>query len=153
MVENPGEYDRYRRYGVFDKCNGLPVSETWDRSEIENDLPTAAYFDGYDSCEQKIFHEKNGLADIVMEIEFEPETVIHFVYSEAFGEIEGMFDSDGKLLGIWCNNDACWRQEYFGPFLEALNIRVETHYSDDGDWETKLKEAAKEYWGLSDFDE
>ena len=53
-------------------------------------------------------------------------TTIYFlsICDDDVGEVEGMFDANGDVLGTWCNNDARWRGEYFEPFLEALGIRV-----------------------------
>lgn len=36
------------------------------------------------------------------------------------GEVEGMFDADGTMLGMWCSNDATWRNEYFEDFMRRL---------------------------------
>lgn len=49
---------------------------------------------------------------------------IYHVYSDSDGEIEGMFDADGNMLGAWCCNDGLWRGEYFDPFLRKLGIEV-----------------------------
>ncbi len=76
--------------------------------------------------------------------------IIHLVTTERIGEVQGFFDDDGKLLGLWTCNDANWRNEYFSPFMEELGFIIETHYSDV--WEENLIEAAKTAWGLSDFD-
>jgi len=40
------------------------------------------------------------------------------------GEIEGMFDDEGTLLGVWSSDDANWRIEYFRGFMEKLGIEV-----------------------------
>lgn len=137
-------YDRFCRYGIFDKCNGRPPVH--NREAIEESLEVAAYFDGYDNNEVRI-------SPPIEEMKIEAETgntVLHFVRTERIGEVEGVFSADGNLLGIWSNNDACWRQEYFGPFMAELGFKIETHWQ--GEWEEKLIEAAKEIWGLSDFD-
>lgn len=44
---------------------------------------------------------------------------------DRLGEVEGMFDEQGKLIGAWCLNDGNWRSEYFDPFMEALGIQVD----------------------------
>jgi hypothetical protein len=41
------------------------------------------------------------------------------------GEVQGMFDMEGNLLGAWSDNNAAWRNEYFSPFLEKVGIIVE----------------------------
>jgi hypothetical protein len=53
------------------------------------------------------------------------ELRIVFVEDEEVGEVQGMFDMEGNLLGAWSDNDASWRNEYFSPFLEKLGIIVE----------------------------
>lgn len=63
---------------------------------------------------------------------------IYNVYVEE-EEIEGMFDEKGNLLGTWTLNDANWRDEYFGGFMEALGIHVV--YSDRPDFKQKLRAA------------
>lgn len=42
------------------------------------------------------------------------------------GEVEGMFDVDGKAIDMWCCNDASWRNEYFSGFMSSLGINVVT---------------------------
>lgn len=49
---------------------------------------------------------------------------IKYVYTEEYGEIEGMFDENDELLGAWSCNDANWRDEYFSEFMEKLGIKV-----------------------------
>jgi hypothetical protein len=51
-------------------------------------------------------------------------TITHVYDCGPQGEIEGMFDEYGKLLGTWCSNDATWRDEYFADFMDALDITV-----------------------------
>jgi len=41
-----------------------------------------------------------------------------------YGEIEGMFDESGNLLGAWSLNDAHWRGEYMNGFMKKLGIDV-----------------------------
>lgn len=63
--------------------------------------------------------------------------------------IEGMFDEDGTLLDWWSPNDANWRSEYFNPFMRRLGFEV----VEAPDWmQDKLREKAKELWGLTDED-
>lgn len=69
---------------------------------------------------------------------------LYFVYTEQVGEVEGIFDQDGTLLDFWSCNDACWRNEYFSPFMAKLGYTVE--YGPE--WmDEKLVEAAKEARG------
>jgi len=49
---------------------------------------------------------------------------IYYVFTDDFGEVGGMYDSDGTLLDMWSCNDASWRGEYFNPFMKALGILV-----------------------------
>ena len=60
--------------------------------------------------------------------------------------IEGIFDQDGTLLDFWSPNDACFREEYFGPFLKKLGFNVEyaPEWMDD-----ILRRKAMEEYGLS----
>lgn len=67
-------------------------------------------------------------------------TIKHvYLCDDDTGEVEGMFDENGKLLGAWSCNDGSWRGEYFDNFLLELGIKVE--YPDDNE---KLKEKLKE---------
>ncbi len=52
------------------------------------------------------------------------QTVIYHFYTEKWGEVEGMFDAQGKLLGTWFLNDAHWRGEYMEGFLGELGFVV-----------------------------
>jgi hypothetical protein len=56
------------------------------------------------------------------------------------GEIEGMFNKDGELLGGWCLNDGNWRGEYMNGFLAALGIEV---VDDSGRNTKKRKDMVK----------
>ena len=67
-------------------------------------------------------------------------TLFH-AYSEEYGECEGIFDSDGTLLGFWACNDATWRNEYFEGFMRSLGFKVE----DAPDWiQEKLDKIARD---------
>jgi hypothetical protein len=55
--------------------------------------------------------------------------VIKHVYTEEYGEIEGMFDEGDHLISAWSCNDATWRNEYFDEFIKELGAKVIT--SDD----------------------
>lgn len=58
-----------------------------------------------------------------------PMVTIYSVYIEDCdfgGEVEGMIDESGKVLGFWFSNDASWRDEYFNGFMEELGIKVVT---------------------------
>ncbi len=64
---------------------------------------------------------------------------IYHVYYEGYedglpetGEIEGMIDSDGNLLGAWAANDGTWRGEYFDGFMEKLGIEVLSSWDQPG---------------------
>lgn len=49
---------------------------------------------------------------------------VHIIAFDDFGEYEVAALDDGTMLDIWSNNDASWRNEYFGPFMKKLDIRV-----------------------------
>lgn len=51
------------------------------------------------------------------------------LYLENGGEIQGMFESDGTLIGHWSCDDALWRKEYFSSMMRALGYTVE--YSEN----------------------
>lgn len=51
-------------------------------------------------------------------------TIIYFFYSECFGEVEGMFDTNGNMLDCWMCNDATWRNEYFSGFMSKLGYTI-----------------------------
>jgi hypothetical protein len=76
------------------------------------------------------------------------KTIWH-VSSEDEGEIEGIFDENGELLGMWCCNDAHWRNEYFSPFMKGLGIEVKTNWRDPiyQEMKQKLEEHARSMWG------
>ena len=66
---------------------------------------------------------------------------IYHVYDEGpQGEIEGMFDEHGELLGCWSNNDATWRDEYFKTFMGKLGIEVKDG-GKNKNWVKKLRRA------------
>ncbi len=60
------------------------------------------------------------------------------------GEIEGMFDDKGNLLGWWSCNDGNWRGEYFDGFLSKLGIEVVYDSDDEEKLVRKLRRAAKQ---------
>ena len=66
---------------------------------------------------------------------------IYAVYTDRLGECEAIFDEKDNLLGAWSNNDACWRGEYFSPFMEELGIKV----VDKEPTEKQLKIMAKHF--------
>ena len=69
---------------------------------------------------------------------------LFIAYSDEHGEVEGMFDQDGTMLGMWACNDATWRNEYFSPFMWALGYEIETA----PDWMVeRLEQTAYEMWG------
>ena len=49
---------------------------------------------------------------------------VYYAYNEEYGEVEGMFDEAGELLGTWCCNDANWRHEYFDSFMLSLGVSI-----------------------------
>lgn len=53
--------------------------------------------------------------------------IVERVYDEEY-EVEGMF-LNGQLLDFWSLNDGHWRDEYFGPFMKKLGIKV--RHSED----------------------
>lgn len=60
--------------------------------------------------------------------------------------IEGMFDSDGTLLGYWSPNDAYW-SDYLNPFMKRLGFEI----VDAPEWgEEKLRHVAMDAWGLTE---
>lgn len=68
---------------------------------------------------------------------------VYYAQTEEVGEVEGMFDEDGELLGMWSCNDACWQNEYFSEFLDKLGVYV----VEDGRFDDKLEKIAEEMWG------
>lgn len=71
---------------------------------------------------------------------------IYFLYlcDDDVGEVEGMFDEQGEMLGNWCCNDATWRGEYFNGFIESLGYEVISDIPED--LEPKLEAALKAVW-------
>lgn len=49
--------------------------------------------------------------------------VVYLAFIES-PEIEGMFESNGKLISSWYSNDATWRDEYFDEFMGWAGIKV-----------------------------
>ena len=55
------------------------------------------------------------------------KTIYHVYHcGDDCGEVEGMFDVDGKALDMWCCNDASWRNEYFAGFMREIGVNVVT---------------------------
>ena len=52
------------------------------------------------------------------------KTVYEYHYEGDEGEIEAMFSDTGEMLSYWFCNDAMWRQEYFGGFMEKMGVKV-----------------------------
>lgn len=63
---------------------------------------------------------------------------ILFVYDQD-NEAQAMFSEEGKLLGAWLLSDANWREEYFGPLMRNLGLKVEDR-SDDQDLVNLMRE-------------
>lgn len=76
--------------------------------------------------------------------------IIYEFYSEKYGEVEGMFNTDGKLIDCWSSNDANWRGEYFNGFMKKIGVEVERLPKK---FEKKALEQIVEEMGLSDYDE
>lgn len=74
---------------------------------------------------------------------------IYLAYTDRLGECEAMFDTKGNLLGGWSSNDACWRGEYFSPFMEELGIQV----INIEPTEEQLNTMAKHFGEILDDDE
>lgn len=49
--------------------------------------------------------------------------IVYLAFIES-PEIEGMFESNGKLISSWYSNDATWRDEYFDEFMDWAGIKV-----------------------------
>lgn len=45
---------------------------------------------------------------------------------DEINEVEGMFDDKGILLDFWYCNDAEWRSEYFGGFMNKLGFLIKS---------------------------
>lgn len=60
--------------------------------------------------------------------------IYHIGYEGDHGEIEGMFNEGGEILGCWSRNDGNWRSEYFDGFIESLG-----HTIDYDAWKNKKK--------------
>ncbi len=138
MEQSPLDYDIGYREGVFDKCNGKPAF--YDRAEVDTDVLTGAYFDGYDG--HSVVMEQP-LARVVMEET--PLVPLYLSYPED-DLIEGIFDAKGNLLGAWSPNDANWRSEYFAPLMEKLGFEI---FDAGEEYDDKLREHAMELWGLT----
>lgn len=52
--------------------------------------------------------------------------IVYYEGDEYCGEVEGMFNAKGELLGWWSTNDACWRNEYFSPFMLTQGLKVKS---------------------------
>lgn len=75
---------------------------------------------------------------------------IYRFYSEKYGEVEGMFEEDGKMIDCWSCNDATWRSEYFNGFMKKLGINV---LRLPEKFEKKALEQIRECFGLDESDE
>jgi hypothetical protein len=140
------DYDMYYRFGVFDKCNGMPPTMERD----ESSLGACAYFDGYDSNEVKLCHKKQGIVNVVMEADApKPEQERHkvFVYNTGDDLIECVFDEGGQIIGAWSPNDCYWCN-YFNDFLSKLGIDVSYDYRPEI-YDRPARLHAMELWGLS----
>ena len=69
---------------------------------------------------------------------------IESICNDEAGEVEGAFDEDGTLLGLWAANDGNWRREYFNGFMKKIGIDVKR-----GKFEDKLEAEAVELFGLN----
>ena len=69
---------------------------------------------------------------------------IYYAFNEEY-EAEAMFDANGGLLYYWCCNDAQWRQEYFGPFMERIGITI---LGATEEMNEKLNQICIENWGV-----
>lgn len=72
--------------------------------------------------------------------------LIYYAFCEDY-EAEGMYSESGELLGFWSCNDACWRNEYFSPFLEAVGIEIVIAPQN---LQYALFDRCKELWGEYD---
>lgn len=68
---------------------------------------------------------------------------LYLISDESCGEIEGIFDTKGKLLGGWDRIDAVWREENFAGLMAKLGYSVK--YREDP--KPKLVTALKEHVG------
>jgi len=59
-----------------------------------------------------------------MALSVSPSRKIYYVFSEAGGEVEAMFDEHDNMFSYWYCNDAHWRNEYFGHFMKQLGVEV-----------------------------
>lgn len=76
-----------------------------------------------------------------------PRVIYHIAISDDdVGEVEGMFDETGALLGSWASNDATWRGEYFNGFLGKLNFDVLDSDDVTEDWRVALETKLKARW-------
>ncbi len=50
-----------------------------------------------------------------------PQTILHVDNHEC----DWFFDSKGNCIGHWCHNDAMFRSEYMGPFINTLGFEIE----------------------------
>lgn len=76
--------------------------------------------------------------------------IIYRFSSEKYGEVEGMFNTDGNLLDCWASNDANWRDDYFNGFMKKIGVEVVRLPKK---FEKKALEQIVEEMGLSDYDE
>ncbi len=60
-----------------------------------------------------------------------------------YGEM--VFDSDLNAISYWCADDAKWRGEYFGEFMEHAGVKV-VSYKIPKKFHPTLRENAKAYY-------
>lgn len=77
---------------------------------------------------------------------------IYHVYSDRYGEVEGMFLPDGTMLGCWCDNDANWRHEYFNGFMLMLDIVISAWDEDSAEYKAAVLQI-RDAFGLHYLDE
>lgn len=66
-----------------------------------------------------------------------------------YGENQIVFDENYKVLDGWSMNDANYRDEYMGGFLNKLGIKVERSLPEDAP-KSLIKTALKKLFGASD---
>ena len=68
---------------------------------------------------------------------------LYYAFCDEY-EAEAMFSASGEILGFWSCNDACWRDEYFSPFMNAIGIEI---LIAEPAMQTQLFDHCKEIWG------
>lgn len=61
-------------------------------------------------------------------------------------EAEFFFDSKGKLLQYWSENDASFRYEYMNPLFKALGIDMQCVEPNDPRFRDAIKKVLTEEW-------